>query len=48
MSAAGLELNIGTSTVSRHIRDLEAHLGLTLCRQGGAGFTLDRRGAAGV
>jgi len=31
MAAAELELNIGTSTVSRHIKDLETRLGLTLC-----------------
>ena len=29
MSAAELELNIGTSTVSRPIKDLETRLGLT-------------------
>ena len=34
MAAAELELNIGTSTVSRHIKDLETRLGLTLCRRG--------------
>ena len=32
MAAAELELNIGTSTVSRHIKDLETRLGLVLCR----------------
>ena len=30
MAAAELELNIGTSTVSRHIKDLETRLGLVL------------------
>lgn len=40
MSAAELELNIGTSTVSRHMKDLETRLGLTLCRRGRAGFAL--------
>ena len=40
MAAAELELNIGTSTVSRHIKDLETRLGLTLCRRGRAGFAL--------
>jgi len=40
MAAAELELNIGTSTVSRHIKDLEIRLGLTLCRRGRAGFAL--------
>lgn len=44
MSAAELELNIGTSTVSRHIKDLEARLGLTLCRRGRAGFALTAEG----
>jgi DNA-binding transcriptional LysR family regulator len=28
MAAAELELNIGTSTVSRHVKDLETRLGL--------------------
>lgn len=44
MSAAELELNIGTSTVSRHIKDLETRLGLTLCRRGRAGFALTAEG----
>ena len=44
MSAAELELNIGTSTVSRHIKDLETRLGLTLCRRGRAGFSLSPEG----
>ncbi len=44
MAAAELELNIGTSTVSRHIKDLEARLGLTLCRRGRAGFSLTPEG----
>jgi len=44
MSAAELELNIGTSTVSRHIKDLETRLGLTLCRRGRAGFALTPEG----
>ena len=38
MAAAELELNIGTSTVSRHMKDLETRLGLTLCRRGRAGL----------
>ena len=45
MAAAELELNIGTSTVSRHIKDLETRLGLTLCRRGRAGFALTPEGA---
>ena len=44
MAAAELELNIGISTVSRHIRDLETRLGLTLCRRGRAGFSLTSEG----
>lgn len=45
MAAAELELNIGTSTVSRHIKDLETRLGLTLCRRGRGGFALTLEGA---
>ena len=44
MAAAELELNIGTSTVSRHVKDLETRLGLTLCRRGRAGFSLTPEG----
>ena len=44
MSAAELELNIGTSTVSRHMKDLETRLGLVLCRRGRAGFALTAEG----
>jgi LysR family transcriptional regulator, transcriptional activator for bauABCD operon len=44
MAAAELELNIGTSTVSRHVKDLETRLGLTLCRRGRAGFALSPEG----
>jgi len=44
MTAAELELNIGGSTVSRHIKDLETRLGLTLCRRGRAGFALTAEG----
>ena len=44
LSAAELELNIGTSTVSRHVKDLEMRLGLTLCRRGRAGFALTTEG----
>ena len=44
MAAAELELNIGVSTVSRHIKDLETRLGLTLCRRGRAGFALTSEG----
>src|ERR1035437_8234620 len=45
MAAAELELNIGPSTVSRHIKDRETRLGLTLCRRGRAGFALTAEGA---
>ncbi len=44
LSAAELELNIGTSTVSRHVKDLETRLGLNLCRRGRAGFALTAEG----
>ena len=44
MTAAEMELNIGTSTVSRHIKDLETRLGLRLCRRGRAGFALTAEG----
>ncbi|MDD0815428.1 LysR family transcriptional regulator [Curvibacter sp. HBC28] len=44
MSAAELELNIGSSTVSRHVKDLETRLGLVLCRRGRAGFALTGEG----
>ncbi len=44
MAAAELDLNIGTSTVSRHVKDLETRLGLTLCRRGRAGFALTAEG----
>ena len=40
LAAAELELNIGRSTISRHLRDLEERLGLVLCRRGRAGFAL--------
>jgi len=44
MAAAELELNIGTSTISRHVNDLETRLGLTLCRRGRSGFALTVEG----
>lgn len=40
MAAAELELNIGISTVSRHVKDLETRLAMVLCRRGRAGFAL--------
>jgi len=45
MAAAELELNIGISTISRHVKDLETRLGLVLCRRGRAGFTLTPDGS---
>ncbi|MDR0227225.1 MAG: LysR family transcriptional regulator [Burkholderiaceae bacterium] len=44
MAAAELELNIGSSTLSRHMKDLEQRLGMTLCRRGRAGFALTPEG----
>ncbi len=44
MAAAELELNVGISTISRHVKDLETRLGLTLCRRGRAGFALTPEG----
>ena len=44
MTAAELELNIAGSTISRHIKDLETRLGLTLCRRGRAGFAVTAEG----
>lgn len=46
ISAAELELNIGRSTISRHIKDLEIRLGVTLCRRGRGGFALTDEGRA--
>ena len=43
-SSAALELNIGVSTVSRHIKDLETRLGLVLCQRGRAGFAMTAEG----
>jgi len=44
LAAAELELNIGRSTISRHLQALETRLGLTLCRRGRAGFALTADG----
>jgi len=43
-AAAELELNINRSTISRHIKDLETRLGMTLCRRGRGGFALTEEG----
>ena len=44
-AAAELELGIGRSTISRHIKDLEARLGVSLCRRGRGGFALTPEGS---
>ncbi len=44
ISAAELELNIGRSTISTHIKDLEIRLGVSLCRRGRGGFSLTDEG----
>lgn len=44
LSAAELELNIGRSTISRHLKDLEIRLGMTLCRRGRGGFSMTQEG----
>ncbi|MEM7221592.1 MAG: LysR family transcriptional regulator [Pseudomonadota bacterium] len=44
LSAAELELNIGRSTISRHLTDLELRLGVRLCDRGPAGFALTTEG----
>lgn len=44
LAAAELELNIGRSTISRHLKDLEERLGLQLCRRGRGGFALTPEG----
>ncbi|WP_375228972.1 LysR family transcriptional regulator [Roseobacter sp. S98] len=43
-AASELELNIGRSTISRHIADLEQRLGLRLCNRGPSGFSLTVEG----
>ncbi|MDO6461275.1 LysR family transcriptional regulator [Granulosicoccaceae sp. 1_MG-2023] len=40
VSAAELELNIGRSAISRHLKDLEIRLNIVLCRRGRGGFSL--------
>jgi DNA-binding transcriptional LysR family regulator len=44
VAAAELELNIGRSTISRHLTDLELRLGVKLCDRGPAGFALTDEG----
>ena len=45
IAASELELNIGKSTISRYISDLEVRLGLRLCNRGPSGFSLTAEGA---
>ncbi len=44
ISAAEVHLNIGRSTISRHIKDLETRLGMTLCHRGRSGFSITGEG----
>lgn len=44
LAASEFELNIGRSTISRHLTDLETRLGMTLCRRGPGGFALSVEG----
>lgn len=43
-AASELELNIGRSTISKHIADLELRIGLKLCNRGPSGFSLTQEG----
>ena len=43
-AASELELNIGRSTISKHISDLESRVGLKLCNRGPSGFSLTDEG----
>ncbi|WP_108816785.1 LysR family transcriptional regulator [Loktanella sp. Alg231-35] len=43
-AASELELNIGRSTISKHISDLESRVGLKLCNRGPSGFSLTLEG----
>lgn len=44
LSAAESRLNIGRSTISSHLSDLEVRLGITLCKRGRSGFELTEPG----
>ncbi len=44
-AASELELNIGRSTISKHISDLEMRIGLKLCNRGPSGFSLTQEGS---
>ncbi|MDW3225202.1 MAG: LysR family transcriptional regulator [Paracoccaceae bacterium] len=43
-AASEFELNIGRSTISKHISDLELRIGLKLCNRGPSGFSLTPEG----
>ncbi len=43
-AASELELNIGRSTISKHISDLEMRVGMKLCNRGPSGFSLTPEG----
>ncbi|MFK7882367.1 LysR family transcriptional regulator [Roseobacter sp.] len=43
-AASEFELNIGRSTISKHISDLEMRIGLKLCNRGPSGFSLTPEG----
>lgn len=43
-AASELELNIGRSTISKHISDLEMRVGIKLCNRGPSGFSLTPEG----
>lgn len=44
LAASEFELNIGRSTISRHLSDLETRLKMKLCSRGPSGFLLSREG----
>ena len=43
-AASEMELNIGRSTISKHMSDLELRIGLKLCNRGPSGFSLTLEG----
>jgi DNA-binding transcriptional LysR family regulator len=43
-TAAQAELNVGTSTISNHMTELEQRLGARLCQRGRIGFQLTDKG----
>ena len=44
LSAAESRLNIGRSSISAHLSDLEVRLGVTLCKRGRSGFQITESG----